>query len=127
MRRSEVTAIRRARGTRGRRDGRAAEWIAAAWLILRGWRVVGMRVKAHGAEIDLLAIRRGVLAVVEVKRRRTLEEALDAMRGDQARRLLTVGTAFAARRPDLAPLSVRLDLVALAPGRRPRHVEGVAP
>ncbi len=127
MKRAELTALRRARGARGRRDGRAAEWLAAAWLVLRGWRVIGMRVKARGAEIDLLAARRGVLAVVEVKRRRTLAEALDAVSPAQARRLRAAGESLAARRPDLADHAVRLDLVALAPGRWPRHVEGLDP
>lgn len=125
MRRAELVAIRRARGERGRRDGRAAEWLAAAWLLLRGWRVIGMRVRTPGAEIDLLAARRGVLAVVEVKRRRTMAEALDAVSPAQARRLRAAGASLAARRPDLAGHAVRLDLVALAPGRWPRHVEGL--
>ncbi len=127
MRRAELTALRRTRGAQGRRAGRAAEWLAAAWLVLRGWRLVGMRVKAQGAEIDLLAARRGVLAVVEVKRRRTIEEALDAVSPSQARRLRAAGASLAARRPDLSDHAVRLDLVALAPGRLPRHVEGLDP
>ena len=72
MRRAELTALRRARGAKGRRDGRAAEWLAALWLMARGWRVLAMRLKTPHAEIDLLVRRGGVLAVVEVKRRPTM-------------------------------------------------------
>jgi putative endonuclease len=63
-----------------------------------------------------------VVAVVEVKRRRTLEEALDAVTPRQRQRLLAAARQVAGRRPDLADAGVRLDLMALAPGRWPRHI-----
>ena len=74
------------------------------------------------AEIDILALRGPVLAVVEVKSRTSLEAALEAVGPDQRDRLRRAGETLAARRPDLAGRAVRLDLVALAPGRRPRHL-----
>ena len=113
--------IRSRRGGRARETGRAAEIAAALWLMLKGWRIVGFRHRTPQGEIDLLARRGRVLAVVEVKARATLDEALAAVRPDQRARLLRAGQAVAARRfgPELG---VRLDLVALAPGRRPRHV-----
>ncbi len=120
-----MTGARRLRGARGREEGRAAEAWAAAWLLLHGWRIIGFRLKAPAAEIDILARRGGVLAVVEVKRRRTLDEALAALHPRQAARLLTAGEAIRARRPALAGLALRLDTVALAPGRLPRHSPGV--
>lgn len=74
------------------------------------------------AEIDLLAVRGRVLAVVEVKQRRTLDEALEAVRTDQRERLRRAGAHLAALRPALRNTAVRLDLIALAPGRAPRHI-----
>lgn len=118
-------AARSARGGKGREDGRAAEWLAAAWLMLHGWRVLGFRLQTPGAEIDLLARRGGVLAVVEVKRRGSLALAATALHPKQAARLLRAGAALQARRPALRKLSLRLDTVALAPGRLPRHIPGV--
>lgn len=115
-------AARRVRGGRARQDGRWAEVVAAAWLMAKGWRILGFRLKTREAEIDLLARRGGVLAVVEVKSRATLEAALAAVTADQRERLRRAGSALAARRPDLCGLAVRLDMVALAPGRRPRHI-----
>ena len=114
--------IRRQRGTEARSAGRWAEVLAACWLMAKGWRVLGFRLKTPHGEIDLLARRGPVLAVVEVKTRTTLEAALAAVTPSQQARLRRAGTALAARRPDLAGLSVRLDMVALAPGRRPRHI-----
>lgn len=113
---------RSARGLAARKSGRWAEVIAAMLLMAKGWRILGFRLQATGAEIDLLAVRGGVLAVVEVKARARLADALEAVSADQAGRLIRAGEALAARRYGLKGLAVRLDLVALAPGRMPQHI-----
>jgi putative endonuclease len=88
----------------------------------KGWRILAFRLKTPQGEIDLIARRGSVLAAVEVKRRATLEAALEAVTLRQRRRILGAAEAFAARRGDLRGLSVRLDLVAFAPRRLPRHI-----
>ena len=113
---------RGARGAAARLSGRRSEAWAAVWLMAKGYRILGFRLKTPQAEIDLLAQRRGVVAVVEVKRRATLEAALECVSADQRSRLRRAGAALAARRPWLAGAAVRLDLLALAPGRLPRHI-----
>ncbi|MBV8682194.1 MAG: YraN family protein [Caulobacteraceae bacterium] len=113
---------RSARGARARREGRRSEWLCALWLMAKGYRLLGFRLRTGGGEIDLLAVRRGVVAVVEVKRRRTLAEALEAVSWAQRRRLANAARSIAARKPGLAGAPVRLDLIALAPGRLPRHI-----
>lgn len=113
---------RQARGRAGREAGRRAEAIAAAWLMAKGYRILGFRLKTPQAEIDLVALKRGVLAVVEVKRRTTIEAALETVGFDQRDRLRRAGAALAARRAGLQGAAVRLDLIALAPGRLPRHI-----
>ena len=114
-------AWRQARGGAAFRGGHAAEWIAAAWLMAKGYRILGFRLRTPQGEIDLLAQRGGVLAVVEVKHRASLEAALEAVTQTQRERLRRAGRAIAARRPSLQNLAVRLDLIALAPGRWPMH------
>lgn len=114
--------MRSARGAAARIAGRRSEWIAALWLMAKGYRIIGFRLKTPQAEIDLLALRGGVLAVVEVKRRVCLANALEAVGHDQRQRLRRAGAALAARRSSLAGAAVRLDLMALAPGKLPRHV-----
>ena len=113
---------RQRRGRLARRSGRRAEWVAALWLMAKGYRILGLRLQTPFSEIDLLAQRGGVLAVVEVKRRRTLDEALCAVGALQRERLLRAGASLAARVREPQALAVRLDLVALAPGRWPRHI-----
>jgi putative endonuclease len=116
-------AARRARGARARTAGRRAEVFAAFWLMLRGYRVLGFRMRLEGVEADLVVRRGGVLALVEVKRRRTLDEALHAVGPVQRDRLLRAGQALARRRSGPgAPPDVRLDLLALTPGRLPVHL-----
>lgn len=116
-----MTSARQARGAAARLSGRRGEVLAAAWLMLKGYRILGFRLRTPQGEIDLLALRGGVLAVVEVKRRRTLLEALEAVSLDQRERLRRAGATLASRRPRLQNVAVRLDLVALAPGRLPQH------
>jgi putative endonuclease len=113
---------RSARGGAARLSGRRSEVWAALLLMAKGYRILGFRLKTPQAEIDLLALRGGVLAVVEVKSRLSLEAALEAVGLDQRERLRRAGATLAARRPALSGAAVRLDLVALAPGRFPRHI-----
>ena len=117
-----MTAARSRRGAAARLAGRRGEVLAALWLMAKGYRILGFRLKTPQAEIDLLAIRGRTLAVVEVKRRGDLLTALEAVSLDQRERLRRAGLALAARRPALAGAAVRLDLMALAPGRLPMHI-----
>lgn len=117
-----VARARSERGRAGRLSGRRGEVLAALLLMAKGYRILGFRLAAPQAEIDILAIRRGVLVAVEVKRRADLETALEAVHFDQRDRLRRAARAIAAGRPALKDAAVRLDLIALAPGRLPRHV-----
>lgn len=114
--------VRSARGTASRLAGRRAEVLAAIWLMAKGYRILGFRLKTRQAEIDLLALRGKTLAVVEVKRRATLLIAMETVTFDQRDRLRRAGVALAASRPALKAAAVRLDLIALAPGKLPRHI-----
>lgn len=112
-------------GASSRRAGRWAEWVAALWLTLKGYQVLGFRLKAGPGEIDLVARRGRTLALVEVKRRESLEAALDSLMPAQRRRLIGAGRTLVSRRKGLQGLDLRLDLFAFAPGRLPRHFRGL--
>jgi putative endonuclease len=94
-----ASPIRRRRGLAARRDGRRGEVLCALWLMAKGYRILGFRLKTSQAEIDLLAVT-----------------------PRQRDRLLRAAGSITARRPDLTGAAVRLDLIALAPGRWPRHI-----
>jgi putative endonuclease len=114
--------VRQARGIAARRVGRRAEVLAALWLMAKGYRILGFRLATPLGEIDLLAQRGKVLAVVEVKQRKTIEDALDAVKSSQRVRLRRAAAHLSAHRAGLRDRVVRLDLIAIAPGRPPRHL-----
>ena len=114
--------VRQARGTAARKVGRRAEVLAALWLMAKGYRILGFRLATPLGEIDLLAQRGKVLAVVEVKQRTTIEDALDAVKPSQRERLRRAAAHLSAHRAGLRDRVVRLDLVAVAPGRPPCHL-----
>ena len=94
----------------------------ALWLMLKGYRLLGFRLRTPRGEIDILAQKAGVVAVIEVKRRTDIGTALDSVTWRQRERLRRAAESLTQRRPDLIGLPIRLDLIALAPGRRPRHI-----
>ncbi len=103
--------------------GRRAETLAACWLRLKGYRILARGFRAPAGEIDLIARRRGVLALVEVKERPSLGDAHAAIQPRQRRRIERAAEVFLQRNPALAGLDVRFDAVLLAPRRLPHHVE----
>lgn len=118
-------AARRDRGGQGRRDGRFAEAVAALWLMLKGYQILGFRLKTPLGEIDLLARKGKTLAVVEVKRRVSVDVALQSILPAQRDRLLRAARTVVSRRTALRQLDLRMDLIALAPGKLPRHVRNI--
>ncbi|MEO0543045.1 MAG: YraN family protein [Pseudomonadota bacterium] len=118
---SRTTAERR----RAERRGRRAELFAEIALLLRGFRVVARRFKTKAGEVDLIARRGDLILMVEVKARRSLTEAMDAVTPTALRRIEAAGDIWLSRQPDYGQLSVRFDLVAVLPRRWPVHVPSI--
>ena len=102
--------------------GRRGERLAAWWLRLKGWRVVAQRVRTPAGEVDLVAKRDGLVAFVEVKTRASAAELDFAI---DERRLARVAAAAELLMPVYATAGedIRVDVLLLAPGTRPRHIE----
>lgn len=112
---------RRAARMKAERRGRTGEWLAALWLLIKGYRIVALRYRTRSGEIDLIA-RRGDLAVfVEVKTRREVGLAVDAVAAASQARIRAASDLWLSRQPDAARLSQRYDIVAILPLRFPRH------
>jgi putative endonuclease len=108
---------------RARQFGLRAEWFAAVWLMLRGYRIVARRFSVPGGEIDIVARRRDVIAFVEVKARPGLEEAAIAISETKRRRMSRAARAWLTRNPWAVTATLRGDAVFIAPRRLPRHLE----
>lgn len=105
--------------------GHAGESRAAWALRLKGYRIVAKRYKTKAGEVDLIARKGDLVAMVEVKARPTLEEAMDAVTPTALRRIEAAGDIWLAKQPDYARLSIRYDLVAVLARRWPIHVENI--
>lgn len=106
------------------RRGRRAETIAAWWLRLHGWRIVGQRMRTPVGEVDLVAQRWQTMAFVEVKARRDLDDFELAIDRSRLRRVAAAAALLSAH-PRFAAKTMRVDVVLVAPGRLPRHLINV--
>jgi putative endonuclease len=102
------------------RYGRAAEAVAAIILRLKGYTILARDLRTPVGEIDLIARRGGTLAFVEVKARRQAGE--EVLTSRQRGRIVRAAELFLARRPELAGLAVRFDVVLIGRRRWPRHL-----
>ena len=106
------------------RHGRHGERIAAWWLRLHGWRIVGERIRTRRGEVDLVARRGRTLAFVEVKTRRdtaALDMAIDEYR---LRRVIDAAQALLPRYGRGAQ-EIRIDVMLVRPWRLPVHLRNV--
>jgi putative endonuclease len=109
---------------RAERGGRRAEWLAALWLQLKGWRIVARRVRTPVGEVDLVARRGRTLAFVEVKARATTAEADHALDQFRLRRVAAAANAIAPRFVRSGD-DMRIDAIFVVPGRLPKHLPNV--
>ncbi len=116
--RPPATDTRRRAEVAGRRGERLAGW----WLRLKGWSILDRRVRTPAGEVDLIARNGSLVAFVEVKTRATAAELDWAI--DQ-RRLSRVAAAAELLMPRYAGPGddIRVDVILMAPGCRPRHIE----
>ena len=105
--------------------GRHGETIAAWFLRLKGYRILASRYKTPLGEIDLIARRGDLVAIVEVKARPTLIAAMDAIGGEAQWRIEGAADLWLMRQRDHGRLSLRFDMVAVLPWRWPVHVENI--
>ncbi|SKA05555.1 YraN family protein [Consotaella salsifontis] len=112
------TEARRLAHARGHRS----EWLAAWALRLKGFHIVERRYRTRLGEIDLIARRGDLVAIVEVKARGSLEAAMEAVGPVAQRRIEAAADLWLARQKDYGRLSLRFDIVAVLPRRWPIHI-----
>ena len=119
-----MTAAKRGHSARHRaqRRGHAAEMLCRWHLRLRGWRIIARDWRCPAGEIDIVARRGQVLAIIEVKARGNVTDAISAILPRQRRRIARATSAFLLAHPDLAGLMPRFDIMLVAPLRLPRHL-----
>ncbi len=102
---------RQRRGRYAHIRGVDTEAAAGAVLARDGWTVHARRVRTAVGEIDLVAERDGLLAIVEVKSRPTLAAAAAALTTRQRARLIAAAEILLADHPDWGANGVRFDVI----------------
>jgi putative endonuclease len=112
-----------ARRLAAEKRGRRSETLAALLLCLKGYRILGRRVRTHAGEIDLIArAPSGLVCFIEVKARADETSAADAVGLRQQGRIARAAALYLASRPDLARNGARFDVVTVTPRSLPRHL-----
>jgi putative endonuclease len=93
------------------RRGVTAEAKACAALLADGWTVHATRRRTRLGEIDIIAERDGVLAIIEVKARSCLAAAALALTPRQQARLIAAAEVVLAEHPEWGSRGVRFDVL----------------
>lgn len=99
-----------------------AESLCCLALRLKGYRIIARRWKSPLGEIDIIAARRNILAIIEVKARPTLDRAAAAVSEKQQRRLGHSAREFLAREPKFNQYITRFDVMMVLPRHWPLHI-----
>jgi putative endonuclease len=121
----EVKSLAAGRNASARRKayrrGHISEYLAALYLLVKGYRILAIRYRTKLGEIDLIVRKRDLIVFVEVKARAREIDAVDAVGYDTQRRIRAAGDLWLSKRRDAGKLSQRYDIVAVLPWRLPRH------
>ena len=102
---------RQQRGGRSYALGLDAEQAACRALAAEGWCVLGRRLRTEAGEVDLVAEREGLLAIIEVKARPTLSIAAAALTPRQQARLIAAAEILLGQNPTWGAGGVRFDVL----------------
>ncbi len=103
--------------------GHRLERLAALYLQIKGYKILKVRYKTPGGEIDVVARRKNTLVFVEVKGRRDMASALESVTMRNRLRVETAARHFLAAHPHFAGLDMRFDAIVFAPPFSFRHLD----
>ena len=106
------------------RRGLWAEYIAMAWLMFKGYRILAHRYRTRHGEIDIIAKKRNCLVFIEVKARQNIMDALEAVNITTQRRIVNAARHYISRHPDIHDKNptLRFDVIAQIKYIGIRHV-----
>jgi len=100
-----------------------AERMAVILLWFKGYKILKRRYRnAHG-EIDIIAKRANTLVFIEVKARKSQQQAAESITARQRIRIEKTAMGFMSTSPSYANMQVRFDAVLCLPATWPEHIE----
>ena len=103
------------------RKGLWAEAACEAFLRLKGYQILARRYKTPQGEIDIVAKQGDILAFVEVKARKTLTDALEAVSPRTQARITNAARRFMAEHDPEGRMMARFDVMAVTRLGIPSH------
>lgn len=103
--------------------GRFAERVALWYLRAKGYRLLAQRYKSPAGEVDLIMRKGDTTAFIEVKARKSVDEAVIAVTGWQSKRIAQGAASWMSRDPQAAAGFCRFDIVAVPSYLWPTHIE----
>lgn len=101
--------------------GHFAEYFAASYLILKGYRIANMRYKTNLGEIDIIARKQDLAIFIEVKARANLQKGVDAVSYQSQTRIKNASDLWLAKQKNPHKFSQRYDIIVVRPWRWPVH------
>jgi putative endonuclease len=97
------------------RRGPLAEEVAARYLQSHGLRILARNLRCKGGELDLVCLDEGVIAIVEVRQRGSLQfgGALASVTWSKQRKILRAARFFLRRERHWQNFRMRFDVVAI--------------
>lgn len=121
-RHGEIMPCRRERGRTAHASGLAAEHAACAALERDGWVIRARRLRTKAGEVDAIAEKNGLLAIIEVKARPTLAQAALALTSRQQDRLIGACEIILGENPGWGTNGVRFDVLVVDPAGQVRRI-----
>lgn len=101
--------------------GHFAEYVAAAYLILKGYRIANLRYKTKSGEIDIIARKRDLAIFIEVKARSDVQKGVDAVSYQSQSRIKNASDLWLAKQKNPHLISQRYDIIVIRPWQLPVH------
>ena len=100
-----------------------AESFAKGYFCMKGYSLLEERFKTPSGEIDLILRRGKKLVFVEVKMRKTLENAAESINYRNQQRVSRAAELYLQKHSEYNNFEMRFDALVLAPYKWPHHIE----
>ena len=120
-----ISANKQTRGLSAHLTGVAAENSVARQYEIAGWRILERRWRGEAGEIDLIAMRDGVTAFVEVKQSVTIDAAIARLQPKQLARIAASAESYFLNRANRVSGDIRVDLAAVDKSGRIEIIENL--
>jgi putative endonuclease len=111
------------------RYGLSSEKFAGIYLACKGYRVIADRYQNHFGEIDIVALKKKTLVIVEVKARKTFEACEETIAPWKQQKIARAVEGLIGGQGKIAGLvadqtrNIRFDVIWIVPWRLPRHIK----